>query len=195
MKKALDRIGVVSSADILPSVENSPSSRIKMAGIVLKKRERVSAKGNRFAFMQVSDTSGVYEVMIFSEALSAARDFLSAGETILMTIDVDIQNENEIRLVAQKIEKLAPYVEGATKKIRVILNTADAVVALRNTLDYNNTAGNDNNDLSSKKLELLAKLPEQKREVRIKLPGSWAINSKLKNRIRNIDGVLDVQEL
>ena len=98
-------------------------------------------------------------------------------------------------MVAQKIEKLAPYVEEATRVIRIVLNTPDAVVALRDTLDYNNAAGNDNNNSSNKKLELLAKLPEQGREVVIKLPGSWAVNSKLRNRIRSIKGVLDIQEL
>ncbi len=193
MAKQLQKLNIVSSADILTAVENSPSSRIKMAGILLKKRERVSAKGNRFAFMQISDTGGVYEVLVFSDALSGAREFLNTGENILMTIDVDIQNENEMRLMAQKIEKLSPYIERATKDIKIILNNATAVVELRAILD-SVAIGNDNCKMD-KKLTLLAKLSDSKREVSVKLPGKWTVNSKICNKIRNIDGVISVEEL
>ena len=36
-------------------------------------KERTSARGNRFAFVQLSDTTGVFEVTVFSEVLAQAR--------------------------------------------------------------------------------------------------------------------------
>ncbi len=190
MEKQLLRLGVVSSANVLKKLETSPSSRLKMAGIVLHKKERVSSKGNRFAFMQLSDGDGVYEVMMFSDVLSSSRDFLKAGQSLLMSVDVDKQNEDEIRFLAQKIELLSPYIDGATKKIRITLEKSYAIKEIRQMLD------NSEKDSSiDKKIELLAKLHEQSQEATLELPGRWQVSPKTRNLIRHLDGVLDVKEL
>jgi DNA polymerase III alpha subunit len=44
---------------------------VKLVGSAIGRRERTSQKGSRYAFVQFSDTSGVYEVVMFAEALSA----------------------------------------------------------------------------------------------------------------------------
>jgi DNA polymerase-3 subunit alpha len=62
----LAKQNIVSLADVQAALARKPSSRIQMAGILIRKQERVSAKsGNKFAFLQMSDSTGVYEVMIF----------------------------------------------------------------------------------------------------------------------------------
>ena len=43
------------------------------------KQERTSQKGNRFAFIQLTDASGMYEATIFSERLTQAREMLELG--------------------------------------------------------------------------------------------------------------------
>ena len=50
-----------------------------MAGLLLGKQERTSAKGNRFAFLQLTDQTGMFEATIFSDRLSAAREHLEPG--------------------------------------------------------------------------------------------------------------------
>ena len=47
----------------------------KLAGVVAGRQERKSAKGNRFAFAQLSDVSGAYEVTLFSDVLEKAESF------------------------------------------------------------------------------------------------------------------------
>ena len=58
-------------------------NRAKLAGIVIGRQERTSAKGNRFAFVQLSDTSGMFEALVFSETLSTSRELLEPGHRVL----------------------------------------------------------------------------------------------------------------
>ena len=56
----------------------------KMAGVVAARQERKSARGNRFAFVQLSDPTGGYEVTLFSEVLEASRDHLEPGAQVVI---------------------------------------------------------------------------------------------------------------
>src|SRR5690606_30158039 len=76
MTTQLERLRVIPSTQVQAALNASPTNRLRMAGIVVRKQERTSQKGNRFAFVQVSDPYGVFEMMIFSELLGASRDLL-----------------------------------------------------------------------------------------------------------------------
>ncbi|TNE30834.1 MAG: DNA polymerase III subunit alpha [Alphaproteobacteria bacterium] len=190
MGQQLKRLGVVSSGEVLQKIEETPTTRFKMAGIVLKKRERVSAKGNRFAFMQVSDGGGVYEVMMFSDVLAASRDILEAGQAILMSVDVDKQSEDEVRFLAQKAELLAPQVEEATQTVRIVIDRQGAAEEIHAILD-NAEAAEDGN----KSVEILAKLYDCHQEALILLPEKWAISQQTRHRLRQVNGVADIVEM
>ena len=77
--KSLQRLGVTRAADLPALLQRGTPGRIKLAGTVIDKLERTSAKGNRFAFVQCSDQSGAFELTVFSEVLSAKRNLLEAG--------------------------------------------------------------------------------------------------------------------
>src|SRR3546814_6001464 len=69
----LNRVGVKRYADVLKQLHSSEQI-IKIAGTIISKQERTSQKtGNRFAFVQCSDASGMFEVMLFSEILAQHR--------------------------------------------------------------------------------------------------------------------------
>ncbi len=74
--KSLERLGVVKASELATRVAAGGSTRYKIAGIVVGKKERNSARGNRFAFVQLSDQSGMFEVTVFSDVLSSARPHL-----------------------------------------------------------------------------------------------------------------------
>ena len=66
-------MNVLQSAQLAHHVARGVPGRVRLAGIVVARKERTSAKGNRFAFVQMSDLTGLYEVTMFSEILSASR--------------------------------------------------------------------------------------------------------------------------
>src|SRR5438094_2034675 len=74
--KSLERAGILRWVDLPAALAANGSSRFRLAGIVIGKKERTSARGSRFAFVQLSDTSGVFEITLFSDTLSQVRPLL-----------------------------------------------------------------------------------------------------------------------
>ena len=68
---------------------------MKIAGVVAGRQERRSARGNRFAFVQLSDTTGSYEVTMFSDTLEAAREHLEPGSMVVMGVEATMEEEVE----------------------------------------------------------------------------------------------------
>src|SRR5207248_9836328 len=106
------------------------ASRFRLAGIVVGKKERTSARGNRFAFVQLSDTTGVFEITVFSEVLGQARALLDGGQPLIATVDVR-NEEDSYRLTAQKIEPLDSVVAHAAAGLRVFIGEPDALPKLK----------------------------------------------------------------
>ena len=69
------------------------SARVRLAGKISSVQERVSAKGNRFAFVQLTDKAGMFEATFFSEALNAARPFLDSDAPVLLIADAKQEND------------------------------------------------------------------------------------------------------
>ena len=66
---SLERAGILRSADLPAALAANAATRFRLAGIVVGRKERTSARGNRFAFVQMSDPSGVFEVTLFGDML------------------------------------------------------------------------------------------------------------------------------
>ncbi|MGB2439800.1 MAG: DNA polymerase III subunit alpha, partial [Candidatus Puniceispirillaceae bacterium] len=69
----LDKLKVTPSNQLAQAMRGQISARVRLAGKISSVQERVSAKGNRFAFVQLTDKAGMFEATFFSEALNAAR--------------------------------------------------------------------------------------------------------------------------
>ncbi|MBL9060313.1 MAG: DNA polymerase III subunit alpha, partial [Mangrovicoccus sp.] len=70
---ALRRQGVRTLAEVDAAARRGPLLA-KMAGAITGRKERKSARGNRFAFVALSDPTGLYEVTVFSDTLEAGRE-------------------------------------------------------------------------------------------------------------------------
>ena len=55
--KSLERAGILRWTDLPAALAAGGATRFRLAGIVIGKKERTSARGSRFAFVQLSDTS------------------------------------------------------------------------------------------------------------------------------------------
>jgi DNA polymerase-3 subunit alpha len=96
----LDRLGVTASDQLTAC----GGQRVKLAGVVLGKQERATSR-SRFAFVQLSDPSGTYEVTVFAELLGRARERLESGEPLLIEGEVRIEGD-AVRVLAGSIERL-----------------------------------------------------------------------------------------
>ncbi len=186
MSTQLKRLRVVKSSEIAEALAKSPSSRLRMAGIVVKKQEKISQKGNKFAFMQVSDTGGVYEVTMFSDVLSSSREILTAGTPILLSVDVDKREEGDYRFLAQSIELLTDAVQKVTRNINITINKREAVANLKKIIS--------GLKFGKMKASLIVECSST-RDVVIELPNNCDFPDSAVHAIRQIDGVLNVEEM
>jgi DNA polymerase-3 subunit alpha len=184
--KALGRLGVVRQAELTARAVAGGVARIKLAGIVTGKQERTSARGNRFAFVQMSDTSGVFEVTLFSEVLSASRPLLEGGKPLLVTAEVRAEGDG-VRILAQSLTPLDAAAADASAKLRIYLKDDAPLASLRKLFDGMAVPR------ARGKVSLVVDIDD--REVEIALPGQFPVSPQMKARAKAIPGVVDVQEL
>ncbi|MBX6367519.1 MAG: DNA polymerase III subunit alpha [Rhodospirillales bacterium] len=183
--KSLDRIGVVRVADLPARLASGGSTRHKLAGIVIGRKERTSAKGSRFAFVQMSDASGLFEVMVFSEVLAEARPLLDSGQPLLVTVDVRSEEDN-LRLGAQKIEPLDAAVAHAAAGLRIFVGKESALSGLKGILAREG-AGRG-------RVSIVIPVDPTK-EVELALPGGFRIGPGIRAAVKALPGVLDVHDI
>jgi DNA polymerase-3 subunit alpha len=179
---ALARLGVTAFDSL---TRNSAGSHPKLAGVVLAKRERTSAKGNRFAFVQLSGAEGIFEVVVFSETLSAARDLLDSGRPLLVTAEVRADGD-DVRLSAQAFEDLDEAAARAGAGLEVRLDQADTLDGLEQAI----RAGKKGNGRVSLVLDL-----DARQSVEIALPGGFAITPDMRAAIAAVPGVTQTRDI
>jgi DNA polymerase III subunit alpha len=182
--KSLARVGVVRFAQLPERLAAGGSTRFKLAGIVIGKKERSSAEGRRFAFVQMSDATGTFEVTLFSEVLAQARELLESGKPLLVTVDIRA-DDDALRLTAQRIEQLDKIVANAAAGLKVVLGEAAALAAFKSLLQ--GEAGGRGH------VNVVVPLPT--REVEIALPGGFRIGPQVLSAVQRLPGVLSVQEI
>jgi DNA polymerase-3 subunit alpha len=183
--KPLARLRVVNSADLLKKATGGGSTRFPMAGVVINKQERVAKSGNRFAFVSLSDSTGVYEVTLFSELLATSRDMLEPGSSVVLMVDTQVQGE-DLRLTCHEVKPLEDEVARAAEGLQIVLSEPAAAPHLRNILEQIGRGRG--------KISILVDVGGM-REAEISLPGAYAVSAKGRAAIKAIQGVADVLDL
>jgi DNA polymerase-3 subunit alpha len=183
--KSLERLGVVKAAELTARVAAGGSTRYKIAGVVVGKKERNSVRGNRFAFVQLSDQSGMFEATLFQEQLSAARPHLDSGSALLLTVDVR-EDGDSLRITAQSVELLDQAVAHAAAGLRIRLGDAEAVPMLAKLMAK---------EAGGKGRVSLVVPVASAREVEIVLAGGFKIGPSIRGQVQAVPGVLDVHDI
>jgi DNA polymerase-3 subunit alpha len=180
----LKRLHVVPSKNIEIQAQ-AGASRVKLAGTIVAKKDRITRTGSRMSWLRVSDAFGSYEVTVFSEVLGRARDAITDGATILVTADLK-RDGDSVRITAQDIVPLDQAVTSAGSGMRVWLHTPDAVKALHDIL---RREGNGKG-----RVYLLPKL-DGMRDVEIALPGGFNVTPRLAQALKVVQGIDRVEEV
>lgn len=99
-----------------------PMTSAKLAGVVIKKMEKNSERG-RFAFVTVSDHSGVFDLTVYSEPLMQYRDHLAAGKLLAFTMDVQWR-EDEPRLIMRSAQPLDQMIARSINQVSIQANAS-----------------------------------------------------------------------
>ena len=182
--KTLQRLHVVPYVDLLNRMKQTGGNRFTMAGVLISKQERRSARGSKYAFAQFTDASGLFEVTLFSEVLSSSRELLEGGKPLVLTVDAELREEG-LRLTVQSLADLEVASASADAALQIWLASPPPIDRVALALKESGKG----------RVQVSLMVDADNTEVRLDLPGRWAISAAVRGRLKTIAGVLDIREI
>lgn len=180
--KSLQRLDVVSYGDVLAK---GVAGNYALAGTVVSKKERISQKGNRYAFVTFSDASGSYEATMFSETLSAASELLEPGTAVLIKATAQFEGET-VRLTAQSVRSLDKMASQTSAGLQITLNNDKPIAAIQDALaDARRGMG---------KVKIVVRTTKFEAQIDLK-KHPISVTPELLHAVYSIAGITDVQEI
>ena len=180
----LKQLRVTPIASLAERLAREATPDLKLAGVMVGKQERRSAKGSRFAFIELSDTTGTVEVALFSELLSASRELLESSVPLLVSVNAQLDN-GAPRVTARSVQALDDVIGNGFADLEVHLVEPCSLDRLRATLDG---AG-----AGRGRVRLVLEI--EGREIEVALPGGYAISPAVRMAIEAFPGVSAVEQV
>jgi DNA polymerase-3 subunit alpha len=179
-RAVLEKMRVQTWAEFTESVRRGASAG-RLAGTVTARQERRVRSGNRMAVVQLSDPTGSYEAVMFSEGLSEYRDLLEPGRSVVVLVGAEERPEG-INIRIQSAESLDKVMAGL-KQIRVFVRDPAPLPSVEKQLVRRGEG----------EVSLVLLLEEGRREVEMRLPGRYAVSPQIASALRAVKGVVQVE--
>ena len=179
-RASLNRLGALTVAQLGENRRRS-GYRALLAGTVIRKQERRGRSDQHYAFVSLSDPTGMFEVMIFSEVLAASRSLLEAGKSVLLAVAVDWQDD-ELKLRALSASDLEKAAADAGEGLKIYLESEGPLNGISAQLSK-----------PGKGIVTIVVPGGDGREVEIKLPKQLLITAAHRNAIKSLPGVAAVE--
>lgn len=179
--KTLKRLKALTYNQIIEAGESKP---VHIAGTIIGKKVKTSKKGNKFAFVDMSDATGAFEVTLFSDQLNAAEGLLEVGQSIFIKGSATFEGES-VRFIANRIESLDEVVARSSSGLKVFVDSEDPLPMIKEMLEREGKGRGE--------VIVTARLSLTK-EADLKLEKQYAITPQLLQAVKAIPGIVDVQE-
>ncbi len=177
----LKRMRVQSWAEFSRSVKAGVSAG-RLAATVVSRTERRIRSGSKMGIVGLSDPSGHYEAVLFSEGLAQYRDMLEPGTAVLLFLSAEVQGD-EVRARIQSVEPLEQAAAKLQKGLRVFLRDNAPLDVVAKRLDKGDG-----------EVSMVLMLGEDT-EVEVKLPGRFNVSPQIAGAIKAVPGVERVEAL
>ena len=185
----LKKLRVQSWADFSRAVKAGATAG-RVAGTVVARTERRTRTGSKMGIIGLSDPTGHYEAVIFSEGLAEHRDLLEPGTAVLLFLSAEVQGD-EVRARIQSAEPLDEAAANLNKGLRVFLRNEAPIEAVAKRLEPIARSATANGDGEVSMVLML----EQGTEVEVKLPGRFKVSPQIAGAIKAVPGVVLVEAL
>jgi DNA polymerase-3 subunit alpha len=200
----LKRLRVQSWAEFSRAVKTGATAG-KVAATVVSRMERRTKTGNKMGIMGLSDPTGHFEAVLFSEGLAQYRDVLEPGAAVLLQLGAELQGE-DVRARVLHAEPLDDAAAKTQKGLRIFVRDTKPLESIAKRLAGPETAGsngaapkigspgiaprsNGDGEVS------LVMMLDLETEVEMKLPGRFKVSPQIAGAIKAVAGVVDVQQL
>jgi len=202
----LKRLRVQSWAEFSRAVKTGATAG-KVAATVVSRMERRTKTGNKMGIMGLSDPTGHFEAVLFSEGLAQYRDVLEPGAAVLLQLGAELQGE-DVRARVLHAEPLDDAAAKTQKGLRIFLRDTRPLDSIVKRLQGPEaTPANGNGALQKSAAPPIAPraagdgevslvmMLDLETEVEMKLPGRFKVSPQIAGAIKAVTGVVDVQTL
>jgi len=176
--EALARAGVPSWRDFAPAVRRGEGSRL--AGVVVAKQERRTRTGGRMGIVQLSDPSGQFEAVAFSDVLEAHRERLEPGACVLLSVTAQ-EREEGLSVNIRNVEPL-DRLRAPSSTLTVFLSSPTPVSNIDRLMEPGGTCT----------VRFVALVDGGAREVEVTLREPRRVSRSMAATIKAMSGVVDV---
>ncbi|GAA3852885.1 DNA polymerase III subunit alpha [[Pseudomonas] carboxydohydrogena] len=190
-KVVLQRLSVQSWAEFSSAVKNGRTAG-KVAATVVSRMERRTKTGNKMGIIGLSDPTGHFEAVLFSEALGQFRDMLEPGLVVLLQLAAELQGE-DVRARINNVELLDQAAAKTPMALKIFVRDDKPVESIRRRLE-DHAQGAAARSGSAGEVTVVMML-DLETEVDMKLPGRFKVSPQIAGALKAISGVVDVQTL
>ncbi|MEN3347729.1 MAG: polymerase subunit alpha, partial [Bradyrhizobium sp.] len=206
---ALKRLRVQSWAEFSRAVKTGATAG-KVAATVVSRMERRTKTGNKMGIMGLSDPTGHFEAVLFSEGLAQYRDVLEPGAAVLLQLGAELQGE-DVRARVLHAEPLDHAAAKTQKGLRIFVRDTRPLDSIARRLNMPDAAPSAGTGGAAKPTALkpapaqtpagadgdvsLVMMLDLETEVEMKLPGRYKVSPQIAGAIKAVAGVVDVQTL
>jgi DNA polymerase-3 subunit alpha len=137
--------------------------------------------------VNLSDQTGHYEAIIFSEGLTTYRDLLEPGKPVLLVLQAGVEGD-EVRARIQSVEPLDDALARHRNDMRIFLRDPRPIASVQERLRARGAEARGEGEVS-----LILILDQGEREVEVKLKGRYPASPAIAGALRAVPGVVDVQ--
>ena len=179
----MKRANVTLYSTLCERVKNGEIVHAKLAGTVSHMTERKSAKGNRYAFLGLSDQSSPYEVALFSDILDAARNIIEVGQSVIISVEASLEAE-QVRLRVGQVKRLEDLEAYEDINLKIFLTSDIAVEPIKNMLTKSGAG----------KIKILVEDCDKKKCLEVDLANRYAITPALQKTMLEVAGIQKIEE-
>ncbi|TQI76954.1 DNA polymerase III alpha subunit [Bosea sp. AK1] len=182
----LKRLRVQRYADFAQTVRANGTGVGKVAVSVIDKSERRTKSGSKMGIVNLSDPSGQFEAVLFSEGLMKLRDLLEPGRALVLRLSAVLDGE-EVRPRIEDAEELDGLAARQKQDLVVYLRDEKAVASIAERIRPREAVRAEG------KVSIVMIIDDGAQEVEIELPGKFPVNQQIANAVRAAPGVVDVR--
>ena len=177
-----ERLKVMPWGEFEREIKEHGASAGRVAGTISMRNDRRTKKGTPMLSMTLSDPSGSYDVIAFSEQVAQFGPMLAVGKSVILMVEADDRPDGiGLRLISAK-----PIEEEASKlgkRLTVFAGHERCLGPIRAQLK----SGGEGS------VSFIVIRDGGAREYEIEVPGGFRLSPELAGGIKSLDGVVDVR--
>jgi DNA-directed DNA polymerase III (polc) len=179
-EEMLERLRVQRWVDFAKAVK-AGATMGRLAATVLDRTERRTKSGSKMGIVMLSDQTGHFEAIVFSEGLQRFRDLLEPGRAVVLVVQASVEGE-DVRARIQSVEPLDEAIAQHQKGMRIYVRDEVPLASVSERLKQRGEG-----EVS------MVLILDNAQEVELRLPGRYLATPQIAGALRAVPGVVHVE--